>query len=438
MISKSEGYIKNMELVGYHDLDGIMAFQTQIYKTAEGRYYLYCGSMKGIGFNIVDITDPANPQSIRYINCLDPQEYTYSSTPKLQICDDLMIIAVGNGLPMLHGPYPEGGFKPLGPLMIYSLKDDPENPRLLSSWEPGNSPGVHRFCFNGGRYVHLSCSCPGYEGYIYRILDIIDPASPVEVGRWWMDSQFQNSKTEEERAACSTHFGGVHCVYVLDDKAYISCMEKGFYVVDVSDVTQPKTLGHLEQHPPFSGKCAGARCHTFLPVIGTDFAVGTHEGERFFCQSDEMLSSGAQPLNTIVTIDVSNPADPTMVATFPYPEVPADFPFKNFNFCGLKRQGPFGPHNLHEPMTNKPWIENRIDRVYNCYFHAGMRVYDFSDPYNVKEIAYFIPPNPRKLYYEVEAPGPLLGSAEDCVVDDRGFIFMNTTHDGLYILRCLV
>jgi hypothetical protein len=89
-------------------------------------------------------------------------------------------------------------------------------------------------------------------------------------------------------------------------------------------------------------------------------------------------------------------------------------------------------------MTNTPWIENRSDRVYNCYFHAGMRVYDFSDPYVPKEIAYFIPPNPEKLCFPVETPGPVLGSAEDCVVDDRGYIFMSTTHDGIYVLKCLV
>ena len=60
-----------------------------------------------------------------------------------------------------------------------------------------------------------------------------------------------------------------------------------------------------------------------------------------------------------------------------YPEGHADFPFPNFNDCGIGCQGPFGP----------------------------------------------------------ELPGPLLGTAEDCVVDDRGYIYMDTLHDGVYILR---
>ena len=89
-------------------------------------------------------------------------------------------------------------------------------------------------------------------------------------------------------------------------------------------------------------------------------------------------------------------------------------------------------------MTHKPWIEDRSDRVYDCYFHAGLRVYDFSDPYVPKEIAYFIPPNPEKLCFDVKMANKPLGTAEDLVVDDRGYIYLNALHDGVYILKCLV
>ena len=89
-------------------------------------------------------------------------------------------------------------------------------------------------------------------------------------------------------------------------------------------------------------------------------------------------------------------------------------------------------------MTNKPWIENNPNRVYVCYFHVGLRVYDVHDPFVPKEIAYFIPPNPEELYFDLKMANPPLGTMEDVVVDDRGNIFVNTMHDGAYILRCLV
>ena len=82
-------------------------------------------------------------------------------------------------------------------------------------------------------------------------------------------------------------------------------------------------------------------------------------------------------------------------------------------------------------MPGKPWLEARGDRLYCCYFHAGLRVYDISDQYVPKEIAYFIPPNPSR---PPRLPGPNIACAEDLVVDERGYIFINCSNDGLYVL----
>jgi len=438
----NQGYVKNMEVIGFHDLNKIPAFQMALYKTANGQYYMYNGSFKGAGCNILNVTDPTNPMLVNFMEVCDPKVYVAQSTPKIQAADDLLVIALGGGIPYLHGVSYED--KNISGLQIYSLKEDPEHPKFLGSWETGmtDGMGVHRFMYNGGKYVHLSSDCPGYIGQIYRILDISDPSHPVEAGRWWMPEQFADGMED------GTYPVGHHDEkdwpqlhgppYVHEGIAYCAYWAGGGILVDVSDITRPKKLGQLKMTPPFSGKLAGARCHTFLPLTGRKFAVLTNEGERFASWSTEVIAKsahpGAQPMNNLHMIDVSNPADPVLVAGFPYPEVPADFPFPNFNDCGLGCQGPFGPHNIHEPM-DKPWLEDNPNRVYCCYFHAGMRVYDISDPYYIKEIAYFIPPNPEGPLFAVNMPGPLLGTAEDCVVDDRGNIFMDTFHDGLYILR---
>jgi len=437
----NQGYIKNLEVLGYHDLNGVMAFQMALHKTPSGKYYLYCGSFKGAGVTILDVTDPAKPASVKFFEVCDPEEYKAQSTPKVQVADNKLLVAMGGGIPHLHGVKP--GDKNICGLEIFDISD-PENPVFLSHWDTGmeGGMGVHRFMYNGGPYVHLSCDCPGFIGQIYRILDISDPKKPAEIGRWWMPEQFGDGMEDgtfpvghhDERDWPQLHGPP----YVYKDIAYCAYWAGGGILVDVKNPKRPKKLGQIHVTPPFGGKWAGARSHTFLPLTGRDLAVLTNEGDRFatFNRATDPASAdyGVQPMNNLHMVDVSNPADPTLIAEFPYPEVPETFPWPDFNECGLGYQGPFGPHNVHEPME-KPWLEDNPNRVYCCYFHAGLRVYDVSNKYWVKEIAYFIPPNPEKPLFDVYMPGPLLGTTEDVIVDDRGVIYIDTFHDGVFILK---
>jgi hypothetical protein len=175
---------------------------------------------------------------------------------------------------------------------------------------------------------------------------------------------------------------------------------------------------------------------SFARVLRRDSMAGLFSHSLRYTSTMECVSGrGKNQTDPCIPADST---DPVMIAVFPYPEVPENFPYKNFSYCGMDYPGPMGPHNLHEPMSHKPWIENRKDRVYDCYFHAGLRVYDVSDPCVPKEIAYFIPPNPTKPLWELEIANKLLDTEVDLVVDDRGYIYLNTMHDGVYILRCLV
>ena len=101
----NQGYIKNMEVVGFSDLNGVNAFQMALYKRGE-KYYMYCGSFKGNGVNILDVTDPAAPAVVGCVNVSDPAIYFAQSTPKVQVANDLLIVALGGGVPFLHGIKP--------------------------------------------------------------------------------------------------------------------------------------------------------------------------------------------------------------------------------------------------------------------------------------------------------------------------------------------
>lgn len=67
--------------------------------------------------------------------------------------------------------------------------------------------------------------------------------------------------------------------------------------------------------------------------------MATNEGERFPFYNKDILTNGpckgAQPMNNLHMIDISDPTDPQLVAEFPYPEVPEHFPWPNFNTAGL-------------------------------------------------------------------------------------------------------
>ena len=442
----NEGYIKNLDVIAFDDLDGGIFFQMALHKTTKGQYYIYGTMRDSIG--IIEVTDPQHPRFVKRCETIDQSVYPNTRNLKIQAADGLMIVAMlsgGGPAAMKYYSEEKSKTKCMNGVRICSIRDDPENPEFLSYWDNGvpHAFGVHRFMYDGGRYVHLSSDAVGFEGMIYRILDIIDPKHPVEIGRWWMPDQYADGypgRTFDPSAPHNPTFMEKNHLhgppFVVGNRAYLGYSGAGLVILDVSDMTRPRCLGQLRLMPPFCSQLAGSRTHTALPLPGRDYVVVTNEGERYTWFTPERIKENhrAQALNNLHMVDVSDPRNPTLVAEFPYPEVPPGFPFRNFNEAWLGVQGPFGPHNLHEPMPGKPWLESRNDRVYCCYFAAGLRVYDVSDSYYIKEIAYFIPPNPLK-YRARTMPGPLMAITEDVVVDDRGFIYIDCANDGLYILK---
>lgn len=449
----NNGYIKNLECLGFCDWDRQSgAFQMQIYRTADGRYYIYgsaFGGVHGASVVIAEITDPEHPRFVKRLFLLDPEEYPTTSTPKIQVADGLLICAMtsGSGPGALVEQSELMNIKSQQGIQIWSIAEDPENPKYLGYWDCGvpHSIGVHRFMYNGGKYVYLSCEHPRMEGMIMRIVDISDPAHPVEVGNWWEPSQFVDGypcRTVDHHAGHNPEFmhkPWMHGPPFRRDDGIMVCgyCGAGLYVLDATDVTRPRALGHLPLIPLFGSRLCGASTHSALPLPGRDLVVVTNEGERFQFFKPGSIQD-AQAMNNLHMVDIRDPSNPVLIAEFPYPEVPEDFPYPNFNVMNLGCQGPFGPHNVHEPMSHKPWLEQSNALVYNCYFAAGLRIFDVRDPYYIKEVAYFIPPNPVKKPEESffrGFPGPRNAVTEDCCVDDRGYIYVTCLDDGFYVLK---
>lgn len=448
MARRSEPLAKNIEFVGFNDLNGKPGFQMAMQKVG-GRYYLYTASFRHNGWNILDVTCPSKPTNIRWMegpwagDARDGQ-----GTPKIQIADGLMITAHGGQMRELHGV--ETNDNPFfGGIMIWDVKSDPESPKLLSKFKCSGN-GVHRFFYNGGNYVYLTGTCEGFNNYILRIVDISDPRNPKEAGRFWFDEQYLNNKP----SLGATRLGSaeflaspfIHALTVKDDIAYLAAPNKGLVLVDVSDKTQPKMISRVSVNPPFGGGAAGAPCHTALRLGDRPYVVLTTEGERARYFSNETTEGlfkklTTQPMNVMMMVEITDIKSPSVISVFPYPEVPEGYTHgENFNVVDGVRV-PFGPHNIFDAFG--PSVYKSVDdRVYCCYFNAGLRVYDVADPFRPKEIAYYMHPDPEKMYFDNEThdlmPGPQVAIAEDVLVDDRGYIYFDTFQDGLYIVRCTV
>ena len=184
---------ENIEAVGYSELNGKPGFKMSIQKVGE-RWYLYLGMLWNEGWQIVDVTDPADPKVVKEIQGPDN-----SATDQMDIADGKMITALAKISPGWGGDpnkaFDEG-------VLIWDLKD-PLNPQKLGQFKT-RSLGTHRNGYPGGRYMHLSASMRGFKGNIYVIVDISDPAHPKEAGRWWVPANATTRRRPLLLAPCCT------------------------------------------------------------------------------------------------------------------------------------------------------------------------------------------------------------------------------------------
>jgi hypothetical protein len=410
-----KGVAKNIEMVAYHDLESRPGFQMAM-QVVDDKWYLYLAHFWHQGWTILDITDPTNPTYIKFV-----QGPGHCETNKIQIADGIMITQLQE---QIHFP----GVREVDPnqayeegIYIWDVKD-PVNPKRLSHWKTG-STGTHRNYYDGGRYVHLSAAAPGFQGNIYRIVDINDPTKPVEAGRWWLPDQWAAGGAEWTKPMVNLHGPA----YPKGNRAFLSYSDAGLVILDISDISLPRLVSRLDFYPPMGRPIA---CHTALPLSKRDLVIVSSEG---IGQKEVETKFGVKPpmpLNFAGIVDISDEKDPRLISIFPIPEPPPGALYKNF----YEKSGWFGPHNWHEPHY-LPHLEDRDDRVYLTYFNAGLRVYDISDPYMPKEIAYYIPPDPKKRLGPLPM-GELAVSSEDILVDSRGYIYITDKNHGIHILRC--
>jgi hypothetical protein len=395
----------NMKLVSHHEMGGFggVGEGMGMQKTKDGRRVMWLGHEGAPkNFTAIDVTDPKNPRMI--IQTELPHNKMRSNN--LEVLGDTMFVS--------HQIRGQPGTTPAG-FDIWDIAK-PEEPKKITHFDASgpHSLGVHCLWCVDGEYLHMSSGAPDFQPrhpndhQFYRIIDVRNLSKPVEVGRWWYPGQ----KEGDAAPALPRHpkFDGgyrPHNIQVYPerpDRAYVAYIDGGVVILDISDKAHPKEISRYNYSPPYNGFT-----HTALPLFSRGLMIVTDE-----CTKDD----GIDWPKLGWVFDIREEKNPVPIATLPLP--PAE--------VFTKRGGRFGAHNLYENYPGDvSWRSDNI--ILGTFFNGGLRVYDLANPYQPKEVAYYVPGAP--------AMSPK-GSVQinDVYVDDRQLVYIGDRFTGgLYILE---
>ena len=394
----------NMKLLGHHELAGFggVGEGINMQKTRDGRRILWMAHESAPkNFTGVDVTDPRNPKLVVQTDL--PHNDVRSNS--LDVVGDIMAVAYQTK---------KWGLKPAG-MDLFDIST-PEKPKLISHFDTSgpHSRGAHCVFFVDGEYVHLTSGSPDFEpthekdDQFYRIIDVRNPSKPAEVGRWW----YPGTRKGDSAPPPPRHpkFDGGYRPHNTNvypqkpDRAYIGYIDGGAWILDISDKSKPKPVGHLQYSPPYNGFT-----HTVLPLIERGYLVISDE-----CVRD----SGEDWPKLTWVVDARVESNLVPIATLPLP--PAE-PF-------IKRGGRYGSHNLHENLPG-PCSFRSETLIFGTFFNGGVRAFDLTNPLQPREAGYFVPAAPKL------APK---GSAQinDVWVDENRIVYaVDRFGGGLYTLE---
>jgi len=396
----------NMKLIAHHEMGGFggVGEGMGMQKTKDGRRVMWLGHEAAPkNFTAIDVTDPKNLKMIVQTDL--PHHQMRSNS--LEVYGDTLYVA--------HQIRGERGMKPAG-VDIWDISK-PEEPKKISHFDSSgpHSLGVHCIWTGDGEYLHISSGAHDFQPrdkkdhQMYRILDVKNPAKPIEVGRWWYPGQ-KEGDAEPPLPRHPKFDSGYrpHNIQVYKqrpNRAYLGYIDGGVVILDISDKSKPKLVSKFNYSPPYNGFT-----HTAMPLFGKD---------DLLIVSDECTKDDGEdwPKPTWV-FDIRNEKNPVPIATLPLP------PVEVFG----KRGGRYGSHNLYENYPlDCAWRSDTI--VLATFFNGGVRAYDLSNPFQPKEIAYFVPGAPK-----MSPKGAI--QINDVYVDDRGLVFIGDRFTGgLYVLE---
>jgi hypothetical protein len=424
---------RNVRRLGHLDLAGA----GQVTVSGSHAYVGHLPNEHRLGTSIIDVSDPRQPRVMATVTLDDPDSHSH----KVRVAGSLMVVnhernmsRIGrraDELPaarqalaaaLKRAPtrkeiaaklsvseddlraleefeqrgYHNGGFK------IYDVSN-PAQPKPICYQKTGGI-GVHRFDLDE-RYAYISTEMAGYVGNILVVYDLRDARKPQEVSRWWIPGQHLAGG---ETPAWSGRRHRLHHALRFGNEMWASCWHAGFWVVDVSDLARPKSVGSCNYHPLFPEPT-----HTVMPlpgpINGRRIALAIDEEDQAQNTREEDARRGRAHA-CLLTFDVSDLGAIKPLGQFQVSEL--DSPFSRTP--GAR----FGAHQFCERVSGTI--------VHAVWFGGGLRIIDVADPLSPREIGHFIP--------EPVAGRPAPQS-NDVALDARGLIYLVDRHVGFDILE---
>jgi hypothetical protein len=334
------------------------------------------------GTSIYDVADARHPKLLAQVEI--PGGY---HSHKVRARDGLMIVN--------HEKQGEDGDAAFGGgLGIYDVST-PSRPTLIRKWRTGGS-GVHRFDFDG-RYAYISPTADGYVGNFVMILDLKDPANPIEAGRWWIPGQ--HTAGGEDYPWNDYVKPRCHHPLRMGNRLYVSYWHHGFFILDIADLARPRLVSAMNSSPAHPHPT-----HTCLPVPqklrGRDIMVVADEDVAKLRPSPPAFSW---------IYDITDERQPMPIATFDVEGLDKD---------GAPQPRMMGCHQPSEVFTGTI--------IPFAWFAQGLRVVDIADPFRPREIGFYKPDPPR---------GCELASSNDVTMDSRGLIYLTDRQRGVHIIE---
>ena len=434
----------NMRLVGYNDLQARSAYQPVIQKQGD-RYIAYIGHHGGTqaipkpinpmtgqaefnGTSIIEVTDPAHPKYLTHI----------PGTEGLGEQGGAQMVRVCAGKDL-----PKGDPNKFYLLRVFGGQGhevwdvtDAAKPVLVSRPVTGLRD-THKSwweCDTGIAY--LVSGPPGWRvRRMAQIFDLSDPAHPVFIRDFGLPGQEPGATgaiPADMHGPISTGPAGnrVYFGYGTDKGGVLQIVDRDKLLNGPKEPT-PANLRYPEIGKLELSAWNGA--HTTFPMLKmpiAEFARDKDGGLRDIVMivNEQIQNECNEARQMVWFADVTLEKTPTMISTFAVPEASG-------HFC--ERGGRFGAHSSNESMASVYY--KKVAMV--TFFNAGVRAIDVRNPYQPKEIGYYIPAITEATDKRcVQADGrercKVAIQTNNVEIDDRGYVYIvDRANTGMHILE---